>query len=77
MPVGANTRRLEIHRLGGLYFLYAKWFAGSQPLSGRLGTTIVRWAQLGAERHHGKIRRELLTLDDNLGDMLAFSGRVE
>ena len=56
---------------------FAKWFAGSQPLSGRLGTTIVRWAQLGAERHHGKIRRELLTLDDNLGDMLAFSGRVE
>ena len=57
--------------------LFAKWFTGDQPLPGWLGQTIVRRAQLGAEHHHGKIRRELLKLDDNLGDMLAFSGRVE
>ena len=37
MPVGANTRRLEIHRLGGLYFLYAK----TLPTSGEQGSGII------------------------------------
>ena len=31
---------------------------------------------LDFDSNHSKIRRELFTLDDNLGDMLAFSGRV-
>lgn len=42
-----------------------------------LGTTVLYWAQKAAELHHGAIRRDLLKLDDNLGDMLAFSGRTE
>ncbi len=35
------------------------------------------WAQQAAELHHGAICRDLLKLDDSLGDMLAFSGRPE
>jgi len=48
-----------------------------QPLPGWLGTPLVALAQKAAERHHTRIRRDLLKLDDNLGDMLAFSGRGE
>jgi preprotein translocase subunit SecA len=42
-----------------------------------LGVTLVTLAQRAAEKSHGKTRRDLLRLDDNLGDMLAFSGRGE
>ncbi|MFU8821366.1 MAG: preprotein translocase subunit SecA [Gammaproteobacteria bacterium] len=49
----------------------------SGRLPGWLGVPVLSWAQLGAELHHGAIRRDLLKLDDNLGDMLAFSGRAE
>jgi preprotein translocase subunit SecA len=42
-----------------------------------LATPVMYWAQAAAEVHHGAIRRDLLKLDDNLGDMLAFSGRAE
>jgi preprotein translocase subunit SecA len=42
-----------------------------------LGGLIVSVAQTGAERYHSRLRRELLKQDDNLGDMLAFSGRGE
>jgi preprotein translocase subunit SecA len=34
-------------------------------------------AQHSAERHHAGMRRDLLKLDKQLGDMLAFSGRAE
>ena len=34
-------------------------------------------AQRAAERLHGRMRRELLTLDDQISDSLAFSGRPE
>ena len=50
---------------------------GGKPLPLWLGRSIAGLAQIGAERHHTKIRRDLLKLDDNLGDMLAFSGRAE
>lgn len=50
---------------------------GSRRLPGWLGWLVLAWAQLSAELHHGAIRRDLLKLDDNLGDMLAFSGRPE
>jgi preprotein translocase subunit SecA len=56
---------------------FARWKKDSKPLPLWLGKPIVAFAQSAAERHHGKIRRELLKLDDNLGDMLAFSGRAE
>jgi preprotein translocase subunit SecA len=42
-----------------------------------LADPVVSWAQKAAELHHGAIRRDLLRLDDNMGDMLAFSGRTE
>jgi preprotein translocase subunit SecA len=53
----------------------------ADPRRGRvpawLGRPVLSWAQVAAELHHGAIRRDLLKLDDNLGDMLAFSGRAE
>jgi len=57
--------------------LFAWWVKRNKPLPGWLGLPIVMIAQSAAERHHSKTRRELLKLDDNLGDMLAFSGRTE
>ena len=42
-----------------------------------LGRVMVALAQQAAEYNHGRMRRDLLRLDDNLGDMLAFSGRGE
>jgi preprotein translocase subunit SecA len=38
---------------------------------------LFRLAQLRAERANAAIRRQLLTLDEQLGDLLAFSGRGE
>jgi preprotein translocase subunit SecA len=61
----------------GLARLVARWQVSAGPLPQCLGRPIVWIAQLNAERHHSKIRRELLKMDDNLGDMLAFSGRAE
>jgi preprotein translocase subunit SecA len=46
-------------------------------LPGWLGAAVVGLAQRSAEGNHGRTRRDLLRLDDNLGDMLAFSGRGE
>ena len=46
---------------------------GSQELLRRL----VRLAQARAERNHAAIRRALLTHDEQLGDLLAFSGKGE
>jgi preprotein translocase subunit SecA len=45
----------------------------SQALLRRL----VRYAQIRAEASHAAIRRELLTMDEQLGDLLAFSGKGE
>jgi hypothetical protein len=38
---------------------------------------VFRLAQWRAERSHSRARRDLLDLDDYLGDILAFSGRGE
>jgi preprotein translocase subunit SecA len=40
----------------------------------RLLTAAAQWA---AEARHRRLRRDLLKLDENLGDLLAFSGRGE
>lgn len=40
-------------------------------------SALFRWAQNRAERLHGRMRRELLRADEQLGDVLAFSGRQE
>jgi preprotein translocase subunit SecA len=46
------------------------------PRSG-LARRLVRYAQWRAERSNAAIRRELLTMDEQLGDLLAFSGKGE
>ena len=43
----------------------------------RLGNFSFRVAQWRAERTHSRARRDLLDMDDYLGDVLAFSGRGE
>jgi preprotein translocase subunit SecA len=62
---------------GALAGFFRRRGKGGKPLPLWLGRPIVGFAQSAAERHHSRIRRELLKLDDNLGDMLAFSGRTE
>ena len=47
----------------------------SLPLA--LGKSVFAAAQWRAERAHSRARRDLLDLDDYLGDVLAFSGRGE
>jgi len=48
-----------------------------QPAPGALVRLLVAVAQKSAEKRHSRLRKDLLKLDDNLGDMLAFSGRGE
>jgi preprotein translocase subunit SecA len=42
-----------------------------------MGRILFRKSQRTAERLHGRMRRELLKMDEYLGDALAFSGRPE
>jgi preprotein translocase subunit SecA len=42
-----------------------------------LGAAVFRVAQWRAERNNSRIRRDLLDMDDYLGDLLAFAGRGE
>ncbi len=49
----------------------------SQYIIRRAGFRILRWAQYRVERRHRRMRRDLLQLDDQLGKMLGFSGRLE
>lgn len=48
-----------------------------RPLPHRLGRFINGVAQRRAERHHARIRRQLLKADEQLDTMLGFSGRSE
>ena len=48
-----------------------------RPLPGWLAAPLVALAQKAAEFRHSRARRDLLRVDENLGDMLAFSGRGE
>ena len=38
---------------------------------------ILYWTQKFAERHHAKIRKQLLKMDQQVNKMLAFSGQLE
>jgi preprotein translocase subunit SecA len=42
-----------------------------------LWRAVTRWSQRVAEREDARIRRDLMKLDENLGNILAFSGRPE
>ena len=48
-----------------------------KPLPTWLGERLSNLAQGIAERHHGRMRRELLRVDEQLSDLLAFTGRSE
>ncbi|MDJ0928759.1 MAG: preprotein translocase subunit SecA [Gammaproteobacteria bacterium] len=69
-----------------LVALYAPGFVKSalrlllrngNPLAQRLGAATMRLAQLILERRHAQARRELIKLDQRLGDVLAFTGPME
>jgi preprotein translocase subunit SecA len=50
---------------------------GGKPLPGWLGAWVMASAQQAAERLHGRTRRRLLKADEQMGDLLAFTGRSE
>jgi preprotein translocase subunit SecA len=73
---------LEDEIFHGFFLSHARWLRSifsqeNKPLPVWLGQRIVGFAQGAAERHHGGIRRDLLRADDQLSDMLAFTGRSE
>jgi preprotein translocase subunit SecA len=73
---------LEDEIFHGFFQRHAGWLRRifrqeNKPLPTWLGQAIVGFAQRAAERHHGGIRRDLLRADDQLSDMLAFTGRSE
>jgi preprotein translocase subunit SecA len=47
------------------------------PINAWIGKELFRIAQASAERIHAKARKNLLKMDEQLGDVLAFSGRQE
>ena len=73
---------LEDELLHGHFKKHAGWLRRlfpkmNTPLPDWLGGSIVSIAQRSAERHHARIRRDLLRVDEQLSDMLAFTGRSE
>ncbi len=60
-----------------LHRFISRWLKDDRVLPRWLSAPIVKGAQVAAEYHHSRTRRDLLKLDDNMGDMLAFSGRTE
>jgi preprotein translocase subunit SecA len=50
---------------------------GGRALPHWLGVWVVSRAQAAAERHHRRSRRQLLKADEQLADLLAFTGRGE
>ena len=64
--------------LKGLPLVLAQRLVGDgRGVSQALLRKLVRFAQVRAEASHAAIRRELLTMDEQLGDLLAFSGKGE
>jgi len=57
--------------------LAAERLRDRDPVPERLGKLAFRVAQWRAESAHSRARRDLLDLDDYLGDVLAFAGRGE
>ena len=62
-------------RLNRLLEPWVRRYGGLLP--GWFGRAVVALAQTLTEFNHGGIRRNLLKIDDNIGDMLAYSGRGE
>ncbi|MGB8436274.1 MAG: preprotein translocase subunit SecA, partial [Burkholderiales bacterium] len=60
----------------------ARWVSRHRGITGRklgqrLLRRLLRTAQQRAERSHARLRKDLLNMDEQLGDLLAFSGRGE
>ena len=55
----------------------ARYAKPNEPVPYWVARPLVFLAQLAAERKQSRARRDLLKLDENLSDMLAFSGRGE
>jgi preprotein translocase subunit SecA len=73
---------LEDEIFNGIFKGNALWLRRFFPESGKplpnwIGERLVDFAQWAAERHNGRIRRELLRVDEQLSDLLAFAGRGE
>jgi preprotein translocase subunit SecA len=62
---------------GGALWLRRFFPESGKPLPRWIGDRLVDFAQWAAERHNGNIRRQLLRVDEQLSDMLAFTGRGE
>ena len=62
--------------LGGVAGALARRALAAGPQTA-LARRLVRLAQRRAERSNAAIRRELLTMDEQLGDLLAFAGKGE
>lgn len=55
-----------------------EWFEARKGVLPRwLAIPLVALAQRSAERHNSQVRKDLQKLDDNLSDLLAFTGRPE
>ncbi len=48
-----------------------------RPLAAWLGRRLATAAQRSTERHHARLRQDLLRMDEHLGDLLAFTGHLE
>lgn len=57
--------------------LVSRMNGGGSLVRPMLAKVLIALAQSSAERRHRGLRRDLLRVDENLGDMLAFSGRGE
>jgi preprotein translocase subunit SecA len=70
---------------GLMELLQRSWLAGlvrqrrllSTPLGQRLSRLMLRQAQRHVEHAHFRMRKELMKLDEQLGDLLSFSGYLE
>lgn len=73
---------LEDDLISGFWGRLIHWYIQrhserSRVLPSWISAPLVRVAQLAAEKHNSRTRRDLLRLDDNLSDILAFTGRPE
>jgi preprotein translocase subunit SecA len=54
-----------------------RWLGNDQQTTSPLLRSVLRRAQQGVERQHAGIRRDLLQLDEQFGELMAFSGKSE
>jgi preprotein translocase subunit SecA len=54
-----------------------RWLGNDQQTTSPLLRSVLRRAQQGVERQHAGIRRDLLRLDEQFGELMAFSGKSE